>query len=70
MLRDLAPATRARFVSGALGGLALPAIALLSGTRFPALAIAMFALLLCGELCERYLFFKAAPPSRMPGGLS
>jgi hypothetical protein len=27
----------------------------------------MFVLLLAGEGCERYLFFRAAPPSRMPG---
>jgi DMSO reductase anchor subunit len=26
-------------------------------------------LLLTGELAERYLFFSAAPASRMPGGI-
>jgi hypothetical protein len=30
---------------------------------------ALLALLLAGEFSERYLFFRAAPASRMPGGL-
>jgi hypothetical protein len=30
----------------------------------------LFSALLGGELTERYLFFAAAPGSRMPGGLA
>ncbi|HET6148126.1 MAG TPA: DmsC/YnfH family molybdoenzyme membrane anchor subunit [Polyangia bacterium] len=78
MLRDLRRVTLARFVCGALGGLALPALALgivarAVGAPPPlvgVLTIAIFLLCLAGELCERYLFFAAAPPSKMPGGLT
>ena len=76
MLRDLHGATLARFICGALGGLLLPLIALANeppaGTS-PAIigiTLAMLGLLVAGEFCERYLFFKTAPPSRMPGALS
>jgi DMSO reductase anchor subunit len=34
-----------------------------------ALALVLLGALLAGELLERYLFFRAAPASRMPGGL-
>ena len=34
-----------------------------------ALAVAMLACLLVGEWLERYLFFSAAPGSRMPGAV-
>jgi Fe-S-cluster-containing dehydrogenase component/DMSO reductase anchor subunit len=33
------------------------------------LAVLSFGLLLASELCDRYLFFAAAPPSRMPGSM-
>jgi DMSO reductase anchor subunit len=61
--------TAARFLCGALGGIILPAAGL--GLVPPGLtiAIAAFVLALAGELCERYLFFAAAPASRMPGGV-
>jgi hypothetical protein len=75
MLRDLKRVTIARFLCGGLGGLLLPLVAL---ARFgpegaslgPGSVAAMFVLLVVGEFCERYMFFKAAPPSRMPGALS
>jgi DMSO reductase anchor subunit len=69
MVRDLRGVTLARFVTGGLGGVALPA-ALLHGSAGPAAAVAMLVLLLAGELAERHLFFTAAPPSHMPGALA
>ena len=35
-----------------------------------AMAVVAFLFCLAGELLERYLFFAAAPASKMPGGLS
>jgi formate dehydrogenase iron-sulfur subunit len=79
MIRDLERPTLARFLCGGVGGIVIPGLALmvlpdiLAGGGFtPGLRAAMVAallLLLAGELLERYLFFKAAPASRMPGGL-
>jgi DMSO reductase anchor subunit/ferredoxin len=78
MVRDLRRVTLARFICGALGGVALPALVLGVAPRAPAAdaaplvavaTVAMFLLCLVGELAERYLFFAAAPPSKMPGGL-
>lgn len=72
MLGDLGRATRLRFTLGVLGGLAIP-LGLLSGfisaEGLRQAAVVMLALLLGGELTERYLFFRSAPASRMPGGL-
>jgi Fe-S-cluster-containing dehydrogenase component/DMSO reductase anchor subunit len=77
MVRDLRVVTGLRFACGALGGLALPLLWLGAGRALDrptpggaALAIVMLALVAAGELLERYLFFAAAPPSRMPGGLA
>ncbi|HEY0707496.1 MAG TPA: molybdopterin oxidoreductase, partial [Polyangia bacterium] len=72
MLRDLKNVTVARFLCGGIGGLLLPLVALAGagGDVKPGLGVAIFVLLLAGELCERSMFFKAAPPSRMPGALS
>jgi formate dehydrogenase iron-sulfur subunit len=66
----------ARAGLGILGGLALPLLvlnALQSGTA-PELTIGVSMVLawiacLGGELLERYLFFAAAAPPRMPGGV-
>jgi Fe-S-cluster-containing dehydrogenase component/DMSO reductase anchor subunit len=70
MLHDLQNATLARFALAGVGGVLLPL--LVSGSRggasLPATA-AMVVLLVAGELTERYLFFRASPASRMPGGL-
>jgi formate dehydrogenase iron-sulfur subunit len=52
------------------GGLALPLLAfgsLIDVTS--SVAIVMFVLLFTGELAERYLFFTAVSPTRMPGSL-
>ncbi len=77
MVRDLHNLTLARFLLGILGGVLLPAALLASlgpgvtiaGGTIVAVT-AMFLFLVAGELLERHLFFKAAPASRMPGGLS
>jgi hypothetical protein len=66
MVGDLRGVTIARFLAGT-SGLAIGAILLWQGPITPLVPVAMFALLLAGEGCERYLFFRAAPPSRMPG---
>lgn len=72
MLGELAFITTARFCLLALGGLVLPSVlaeVLLTDNAARMLSIAMFVLLFASEFMERYLFFRAAPPSRMPGGL-
>lgn len=81
MKGDLRSVAAARFLCGALGGLVLPALGLApvsllttGNAMFPlpaltAVALAACALSLAGELCERYLFFAAAPASKMPGGI-
>ena len=61
----------ARFVCGILGGVVLPAgtmamTALISPAGMMAAAIAAGTLLLAGEILERYLFFRAVVPLRMP----
>ena len=55
-----------RLACGALGGVALPIGAALSGGGVAA-AGAIFVLTLAGELLERHLFFVAAAAPRMPG---
>ncbi len=78
MVRDLRRVTLARFICGALGGVLLPVLAVLliaprapaaAGPMLGALTVAIFLLCLAGELSERYLFFAAAPSSKMPGAL-
>jgi Fe-S-cluster-containing dehydrogenase component/DMSO reductase anchor subunit len=65
-----------RFISGGLGGLVLPLIGLTWGASgvpsaaLTAVTVVSPVLLLMGELAERYLFFAAAPASRMPGGIA
>jgi hypothetical protein len=76
---ELARATVARFVAGALGGLLIPALLLVNSTPSPApswsglsigiAATVSFLALLVGELLERYLFFTAVVAPRMPGAL-
>jgi DMSO reductase anchor subunit len=69
MLGDLRTATNMRFALAAVGGLVLPALVWQTGFEGRAASTIMFVLLLAGELIERYLFFRAAPASRMPGGI-
>ncbi|MFT3927777.1 MAG: dimethyl sulfoxide reductase anchor subunit [Myxococcales bacterium] len=72
MRGELSRVTMLRFGLLLVGGVLLP-WELLSqsspGTSWAPIAIAMLGTLLAGELAERYLFFRAAPASRMPGGL-
>jgi len=80
MIRDLGLATVGRFATGAMGGIVLAGILWLSArpggqgnlhnSFVHVTAVASFVLLLGSELLERFLFFKAAPASRMPGGLT
>lgn len=73
MRGELRGATTVRFVLAALGGVLFPLGFVhsgLGGGSAPLLAFAMVAFLGGAELTERYLFFKAAPASRMPGALS
>jgi Fe-S-cluster-containing dehydrogenase component/DMSO reductase anchor subunit len=85
MRGDLGRIAAARFVCGALGGLLLPALGLglvasaragsaagrpFSYAPLAVVAVGGFVLALVGELCERYLFFAAAPASKMPGGIN
>lgn len=75
----LSNVTLARFGVGFLGGLAMPALLLLARVpadpgQAPDLAFAvlvgmLFAACLAGEILERYLFFAAVAPPRMPGTL-
>lgn len=65
----LRQATIARFVCGALGGVVLPIVALF-GILVPISAFGIFIFSLLGELLERYLFFTAVIPLKMPGGIA
>ena len=77
LVGPLARVTVGRFVIGLLGGVVLPLLLALDAGNpvshgalrlsLPAV-IAVFILTLAGELMERYLFFAAAVPSKMPGG--
>lgn len=77
MTGELRGATGWRFVCGAIGGIVLPALSLVaapdsgvSPQTLMTMAVVAFLFCLVGELLERYLFFAAAPASKMPGGLS
>jgi formate dehydrogenase iron-sulfur subunit len=58
-----------RFVCGAIGGIALPALVMI-GVLPPAFATGILPLSVLGELFERYLFFTAVVPPKMPGGIA
>jgi DMSO reductase anchor subunit len=64
---DLCAWTAARFLSIALGGIALPLANAQDGSL--GLAIASLGLLMIGELLERTLFFAASSSPGMPGGV-
>jgi formate dehydrogenase iron-sulfur subunit len=66
MAHDLKAATIGRFVCGAIGGILLPVLAM-AGMRY---AGAVLTVCLLGELLERYLFFTAVIPPKMPGGIA
>lgn len=72
MLRDLRLTTVLRFVLGFVGGIIIPSIVhssrVPSANAAPLLWVGL-GFCIAAELAERYLFFRAAPASRMPGGL-
>jgi DMSO reductase anchor subunit len=65
---------RARVALAIVGGVLLPLIGLLlrraNPHAFTALSLLALALCIAGELLERYLFFTAVVPEKMPGGLA
>ena len=75
MMGDLKQEAGARIVLGLAGGVLAPLIIAQladSGDQSPSalvLAALGFAALVAAELLERALFFRAASPPRMPGGV-
>jgi hypothetical protein len=72
MLGDLRTATQLRFGLAISGGVVMPLFLAATGwkgTTEASATMMMLVLLTAGELCERYLFFRAAPASRMPGAI-
>jgi formate dehydrogenase iron-sulfur subunit len=65
----LKAATLSRFLCGAVGGIILPALVLF-GLLSPVFAVAILPFSLLAELLERYLFFAAVIPPKMPGGIA
>jgi len=65
-------AARRRVGCGILGGCLLPVLVMFNrasgNSAAAALAVAAFVFCLAGELLERYLFFTAVAPAKMPGG--
>jgi formate dehydrogenase iron-sulfur subunit len=57
---------RCRLACLVTGGLTLPLVSVI--TFSPVLVMTAFALCFFGEVLERYLFFRAVVPPRMPGG--
>ena len=68
---ELRAYTGVRYAAALLGGIVLPLVARvgLSPMLIAGSCGLSLVLLMLGELLERYLFFRAAPASRMPGGL-
>jgi DMSO reductase anchor subunit len=62
----LRPLHSLRFALGIIGGLILP-LAYLAGSTSLIIPVASLILCCAGELAERYLFFAAAAPNKMPG---
>jgi len=73
MTRQLGRITKLRFFFGFAGGILFPSLMLrLDGDPTPVLVLSMatavFLCSLAGELLERFLFFRAVVPLKMPGG--
>jgi len=73
MLRQLKKYTVWRFICGILGGVFIPFMFLSANGDISSVGILIYSLFifgfsLAGELLERYLFFRAAVPLKMPGG--
>jgi formate dehydrogenase iron-sulfur subunit len=69
MTDELGLAARGRVACGILGGLILPLLLAMNPTG-AGLAAGALALCAVGELLERYLFFTAVAPAKMPGGFA
>ena len=69
MTDELGLAARGRVACGILGGLILPLLLAMNPTG-AGLAAGALALCVVGELLERYLFFTAVAPAKMPGGFA
>ena len=69
MCGELKRVAVARFVFGAVGGIALPLLGLLGVCNLGTAAGILGGSIL-GELLERYLFFTAVIPPKMPGGIT
>jgi len=74
---DLRPITVMRIACAVLGGLVCPILVVtgmalggLPSATMTGIAIAAFTFCVAGETLERYLFFTAVAPDRMPGGLA
>jgi hypothetical protein len=63
------PAGNEFVASSALGGVLIPALVLF-GLLPPFFVTGILPLSLLGELFERYLFFTAVVPPKMPGGIA
>lgn len=79
LMGDLAAETKSRFICGFVGGMALPGMLLHAASQSPGemsdgliclVVGALFVVCLAGELLERYLFFAAVAPPKMPGGVA
>lgn len=70
---ELGRIVRWRIVCAIVGGVGLPVLLALNGTQTRGefwSGMAMFSLCLLAELLERYLFFTAVAPEKMPGGVT
>ena len=69
MTDELGLAARGRVACGILGGLILPLLFAMNPTG-AGWATGALSLCVMGELLERYLFFTAVAPAKMPGGFA
>jgi formate dehydrogenase iron-sulfur subunit len=60
----------ARFLLGGLGGILIPTLSLMLNGPAPIVALSALILSLSGEWIERYTFFRAVVPLKMPGAVS
>ncbi len=67
---ELGLAARGRVACGGFGGIILPLFLLSNPESALGGGTAAFAFCLFGELLERYLFFTAVAPLKMPGGVA
>jgi formate dehydrogenase iron-sulfur subunit len=66
---ELGLAARGRVLCGIFGGIILPLL-LMTKEAGAGLAVGAVGLCIVGELLERYLFFTAVAPAKMPGGFA